>query len=161
MGTPIAIPTAVRAKTRREDRARLVGTIEDERKSVTKIPLGVLSEYVGTYDVGPLGNWTVSVVGDQLAIELADGGGQQRMLAQSDKAFVFPTVGGTVTFGRDAKGVVNHLVLTIVEGDFTAVRKSLRAPMQVGSATAPSWSHLELLGAVRHGEPLEISSPVE
>jgi hypothetical protein len=45
------------------------------------------------------------------------------VIAQTDTAFVFPSVGGTVTFGRDAKGVVTHFLLTIVEGDCTPVRK--------------------------------------
>ena len=76
----------------------------------------------GAYDVGPLGLWTVSVVGDQLAIELSDGGGKQLVIAQTDGLRV-QSVGGTVTFVRDAKGVVTHFLLTIVEGDFTAVRK--------------------------------------
>jgi len=106
-----------------KDRARLVGTVADERKSEQKMAAGVLSQYAGTYDVGPLGKWTVSVVGDQLAIELPDGGGKQIVFSQSDSAFVFPSVGGTVTFVKDAKSVVTHFVLTIVEGDFTAVRQ--------------------------------------
>jgi hypothetical protein len=106
-----------------KDRARLVGRVEDERKSGKTVPVGVLSQYAGTYDVGPLGEWTVSVVGDQLAIELADGGGKQVVFARSDTVFVFPSVGGTVTFVRDSKGAVTHFLLTIVEGDFTAVRK--------------------------------------
>jgi hypothetical protein len=106
-----------------KDRARLVGKVEDDRKSGKKISVAVLSQYAGIYDLGPLGQWTVSVVGDQLAIELADGGGKQVVFAQSDTAFVFPSVGGTVTFVRDSKGVVTHFLLTIVEGDFTAVRK--------------------------------------
>jgi hypothetical protein len=106
-----------------KDRARLVGKVADERKSGKKIPVGVLSDYAGTYDVGPLGNWTASVVGDELAIELSDGGGKQLLFALSETSFVFPSVGGTVTFVRDPKGVVTHFLLTIVEGDFTALRK--------------------------------------
>ena len=45
------------------------------------------------------------------------------VIAQTDTAFVFASVGGTVTFVRDAKGVVTHFLLTIEKGDFTAVRK--------------------------------------
>ena len=106
-----------------KDRGRLVGKVEDERRSGKKVAVSVLSQYAGTYDLGPLGEWKASVVADQLAIELSDGGGKQLVIAQSDTAFLFPSVGGTVTFVRDAKGAVTHFVLTIVEGDFTAVRK--------------------------------------
>ena len=106
-----------------KDRGRLVGKVQDERKSEKKIVPGALSQYAGTYDVGPLGNWTVSIVGDQLAVELSDGGGKQPIFARSDTVFVFPTVGGTLTFVRDSKNVVTHFVLTIVEGDFKADRK--------------------------------------
>src|SRR5215475_2239130 len=38
-----------------KDRARLVGKVADERKDERKVPLNVLSQYAGTYDVGPLG----------------------------------------------------------------------------------------------------------
>ena len=98
-------------------------TIDDEKRSGKKVPVNVLAQYAGSYDRA-LGTWTVSVVGDQLAIELADGGGKQLVFAQSDAAFAFPSVGGTVTFVRESSGAVNSFRLTIVEGDFVAVRKS-------------------------------------
>jgi hypothetical protein len=107
-----------------KDRRRLVGTIDDEKRSGTKVPVNVLAQYAGRYELGPLGTWTVSVVGDQLAIELANGGGKQLVFPQSDTAFAFPSVGGTVTFIRESSGAVNSFRLTIVEGDFVAVRKS-------------------------------------
>jgi hypothetical protein len=106
-----------------KDRARLVGKVADERKDEKKIPVSVLSQYAGTYDVGPLGNWTVSVVGDQLAVDLGTGGGKQSMFARADDVFVLQSSGGTVRFVRDAKNVVTHLVITIVEGDFKAERR--------------------------------------
>ncbi|HKF65961.1 MAG TPA: DUF3471 domain-containing protein, partial [Vicinamibacterales bacterium] len=107
-----------------KDRARLVGRVADERKDERKIPVNVLSQYAGTYDVGPLGNWTVSVVGDQLVVDLGTGGGRQPMFARADDVFMLQSSGGTVTFVRDAKNVVTHLVITIVEGDFKAERKT-------------------------------------
>jgi len=106
-----------------KDRARLVGKVADERKDEKKIPVSALSQYAGTYDVGPLGNWTVSVVGDQLAVDLGTGGGKQSMFARADDVFVLQSSGGTVTFVRDANKVVTHLVITIVEGDFKAERR--------------------------------------
>jgi hypothetical protein len=106
-----------------KDRGRLVGKIADERRTEKKIPASVLSQYEGTYDVGPLGNWNVSVAGSELTIDLGSGGGRQVMFARADDVFVLPSAGGTVTFVRDTKNVVTHLFLTIVEGDFKAERK--------------------------------------
>jgi hypothetical protein len=106
-----------------KDRGHLVGQVQDERKIEKKVAPDLLAKYAGTYDVGPLGTWKVAASGDQLTIELPDGGGKQHVFAQSDSVFVFPSLGGTVAFAKDAKGVVTHLVLTVVEGDFTAPRK--------------------------------------
>jgi hypothetical protein len=107
-----------------KDRGRLVGKVADERKPGKKVPVSVLSQYAGTYDVGPLGSWTVSVVGDELAVDLGTGGGKQVIFPQSDSVFVLQSAGGgTVTFVKDSKNVVTHFLLTIVEGDFKAERK--------------------------------------
>jgi len=106
-----------------KDSKRLVGRVEDEQKSEKKIAAAVLSRYAGKYVVGPLGTWTVSVAGGRLLIELPDGGGALPTVAQSDTVFVFPAVGGRLTFGTDAKGVPSHFVLTIVEGDIKAMRQ--------------------------------------
>src|SRR5258706_15849935 len=64
-----------------KDRRRLVGTISDERKTEKKIPVSVLGQYEGTYDVGPLGNWKVAIVGDNLTVDLGTGGGKQDIFA--------------------------------------------------------------------------------
>lgn len=108
-----------------KDRHKLIGKVADERRREKKLPVSVLSQYAGTYDVGPLGNWTVSVVGDHLAIELGDGGGRQQVFPTSDTVFVFQSTGGTVTFVKDPKrgNAVTHFLLTIVEGDFRGDRK--------------------------------------
>ncbi len=106
-----------------KDRARLIGRIADERKTEPKIPASALSQYSGSYDVGPLGTWTVSVVGDELAVDLGSGGGKQIMFARADDVFVLPSAGGTLTFVKDAKNAVTHFLLTIVEGDFKADRR--------------------------------------
>jgi hypothetical protein len=95
-----------------KDRGKLVGRVADEKRREKKLPVSLLSQYAGTYNVGPLGNWTVSVVGDHLAIELGDGGGKQQVFATADNV-------------RDSKknNAVTHFLLTIVEGDFRADRK--------------------------------------
>jgi len=46
------------------------------------------------------------------------------MFAHAEDVFVLQSSGGTVTFLRDATKVVTHLVITIVEGDFKAERKT-------------------------------------
>ena len=81
-----------------KDCQRLVGRSPKTGGSQAKVSSSVLARYVGIYDVGPLGNWTVSVEGEQLQIELADGGGKQTVVPQSDSLFLFPSTGGTVRF---------------------------------------------------------------
>jgi hypothetical protein len=76
----------------------------------------VLAQYAGNYEVEMLGMWTVSVEGDELMIQMADGGGKQPTIAQSDTVFVFPTVGGSMRFVTDGQGRATHFFLTIVEG---------------------------------------------
>jgi hypothetical protein len=106
-----------------KDRTRLVGKVSDERRQETKVSSAVLARYAGTYVMGPLGEWQVSVAGNDLQIELGDGGGKQTVFPQSDTLFVFPSTGGTVRFVTDDQGVATHLVLTIVEGDMQGERK--------------------------------------
>jgi hypothetical protein len=106
-----------------KDRGRLVGRVADERRMEKKVAVNVLAQYEGTYDVGPLGNWKVAVVASDLTVDLGTGGGRQVMFARADDVFVLPSAGGTITFVKDAKNVVTHLFLTIVEGDFRAERK--------------------------------------
>ena len=106
-----------------KDKHRLVGRVSDERKSAKKVPRAVLAKYAGNYEVEMLGMWTVSVEGDELLIQMADGGGKQPTIAQSDTLFVFPTVGGSMRFVTDGQGRATHFFLTIVEGDLRATRK--------------------------------------
>jgi hypothetical protein len=105
-----------------KDRDRLVGRISDERQSERTVDRAVLAAYTGAYEVGPLGTWQVSVAHDRLQIEMADGGGPQPLVAQSATVFTFPAIGGFLTFVPDATGAT-HFVLTVVEGDFKAMRK--------------------------------------
>jgi hypothetical protein len=107
-----------------KDHARMIGKVQDETKGAKKVAPAILAQYAGVYDTVILGLWTVSASGDQLSVELPDGGGRQPLLPQTDSSFVFPTIGGTIAFGRDdAKGAVTHFILTVVEGDFKAMRK--------------------------------------
>jgi len=73
---------------------------------------------------GPmLGEWIVSVEGDELKIQMDSGGGKQAVVAQSDTVFLYPPIGGTVRFEGDGKGAATGFVVTIVEGDIPATRK--------------------------------------
>jgi hypothetical protein len=105
-----------------KDQQRLVGHVNDERKAGKKVSREVLARYVGTYEVEMLGTWTVSVNGDELQIELGNGGGKQTVFAVSDTLFSFPSTGGTVKFITDGKNPAKELVLTIVEGDIKGTR---------------------------------------
>lgn len=106
-----------------KDRDRLVGRISDERKAEKRVDRAVLAAYTGAYDVGPLGTWVVSLDHDRLQIEMSDGGGPQPVVAQSDTVFTFPATGGFLTFVPASKNTAAHFILTIVEGDFKAMRK--------------------------------------
>ena len=106
-----------------KDRERLVGRVSDDRKASRKVAREILSRYAGTYDVPMLGEWIVSVEGDELKIQMASGGGKQAVVAQSDTVFLYPPIGGTVRFEGDGKGPATGLVVTIVEGDIPATRK--------------------------------------
>jgi len=105
-----------------QDRARLVGTVQDEKKTEKLVPAATLSKYVGTYRMGPMGDFRVSLDRGQLMIALPGGSGREPLFAQSDKDFVFPTLGGLVEFVTGPKGTVTHLLLKIVEGEQRAER---------------------------------------
>jgi hypothetical protein len=106
-----------------KDRERLVGRASDERRSERKVAPAVLAGYTGAYEVGPLGTWQVSLDHDRLHVAMSDGGGPQPVVAQSDTVFTFPAIGGFLTFVPDSKGMATHFILTVVEGDFKAMRK--------------------------------------
>ena len=106
-----------------KDKHRLVGRVSDERKAAKKVSRAVLAQYAGAYEVEMLGTWTVSVEGDELKIEMADGGGKQSTIAQSDTVFMFPPVGGSIRFVTNGQGQATHFFVTIVEGDIKATRK--------------------------------------
>jgi hypothetical protein len=103
-----------------KSKAHMIGLPSDV--SEVKVAPEVLARYVGTYE-GPLGTWKVSRDGARLAIEIADGGGPQPLVAQSATSFSFQAIGGVVAFVADAKGTVSQFVATIVEGEYPFVRK--------------------------------------
>jgi hypothetical protein len=106
-----------------KDRPRLVGRASDDRAASKKVSRDILARYVGVYDVPMLGVWTVSLDGDDLKIEMSDGGGKQGVIPHSDTVFGYPPLGGPVRFVSDDKGQVTGLVITIVEGDIPAKKR--------------------------------------
>ena len=106
-----------------KDRPKLVGRIKDERASEKKIARAVLAGYVGTYEVGPLGTWHVVLDGDDLKIKMSSDGARLPLIPLSDTQFVFQALGGQVRFVPDGTGAAAQMILTVVEGDFPAVRK--------------------------------------
>jgi hypothetical protein len=106
-----------------KDRPKLVGRASEDRKMSTKVPRAILSRYVGVYDVAMLGVWTVSLDGDELKIEMADGGGKQGVIPHSDTVFGYPPIGGPVRFVFDDMGHVTGFVVTVVEGDIPAKKR--------------------------------------
>lgn len=106
-----------------KDRPKLVGRASEDRKASTKVPREILTRYVGVYDVAMLGVWTVSLDGDELKIEMGDGGGKQGVIPHSDTVFGYPAIGGPVRFVSDDKGQVTGFVLTVVEGDIPAKKR--------------------------------------
>jgi hypothetical protein len=106
-----------------KDRPRLVGRASDDRAASKKVSREILSRYVGVYDVALLGVWTVSLEGDELKIEMSDGGGKQGVIPHSDTVFGYPAIGGPVRFVADDKGQVTGFVVTVVEGDLPAKKR--------------------------------------
>ena len=106
-----------------KDRPKLVGRPSDEKANEKRVAPSVLAGYVGSYDFGPLGTWRVSLDGDVLKVQMADGSPRLPLLPQSETHFTIQAVGGSLRFVPDARGVASEMVLTIVEGDFAAMRK--------------------------------------
>jgi hypothetical protein len=122
------------------DVQHIVVTEEDRKKSRTKVTVApeILAKYAGLYElvdhdgrpldrqlkvVEPGGKpmtFTISVAEDHLVVELA-GAGKIPMSTVSETTF--SVAGQPVEFVKDAQGVVTHLVVRQVEGDFRAVRK--------------------------------------
>jgi hypothetical protein len=128
----ITLPMAYQADTdliesvcneNEKDRPKLVGRVSDETANAKTVPRSVLAGYVGSYDVGPLGAWKVSLDGDVLTVQMADGSPRLPLVPQSDTRFMLHAVGGSLRFVPDARGVAPQMILTIVEGDIPAMRK--------------------------------------
>jgi hypothetical protein len=105
--------------------AHHVGKLSDDKKFAVKVAPQILSKYVGAYlakavdGPGQMVNFNVTLSGDTLSMDI-DGKDKQEMIPLSDE--LFSVVGIRVNFVKE-KDAVTHLILHMVEGDMTAVKK--------------------------------------
>ena len=111
-----------------KDRARLVGTLSDDRKNAVKVAPAILATYVGTYEFhSPREPERVTMVvnvtmdKDELSIDFG-GAGRMPLFSLSDTLFS----GGGVRawFVADEKGKVTELVAETVEGQLKGTRRT-------------------------------------
>jgi len=122
------------------DVQHIVVTEEDRKKIRTKVIVApeILAKYAGVYEMvdhdgrpldrqgkvvepgGKSMTFNISVAEDHLVLELF-GAGKIPMLTESETTF--SVAGQPVQFVKNDQGVVTHLVLRQVEGDFRAIRK--------------------------------------
>jgi hypothetical protein len=123
------------------DVQHIVVTEEDRKKNRTKVTVApeILAKYAGVYELvdhdgrpldregkvvqpgGKQMTFTISVAEDHLMLELF-GAGKIPMSTESETTF--SVAGQPVEFVKDAQGIVTHMVVRQVEGDFRAIRKS-------------------------------------
>ena len=95
----------------------------------------MLSTFSGTYDVtsgsasGVLRLWVgkafvVTLVGDQLMLQLPGNKIGSQLVPISDSHFVFVGGGAEIAFIKNADGVVTEMVFEIAEGGTRAARKN-------------------------------------
>jgi hypothetical protein len=104
------------------DRPHLVGKASDEK--IVKIDPGILSKYVGSYELkvpesGLIVVFAVTLSGDGLV--LGGVGPSTPLKPLSETEFTGP--GGNLNFVTDDTGAVTHLIFHAVEGNYDAVRK--------------------------------------
>jgi hypothetical protein len=122
------------------DVQHIVVTEADRKKSRTKVTVApeILTKYTGVYEMvdhdgrpvdrggkvvepgGKSMTFTVGLTEDHLVIELPDAG---KIPMQTESETTFLVAGQPIEFVKNDQGVVTHLVLRQVEGDFRAVRK--------------------------------------
>jgi hypothetical protein len=122
------------------DVQHIVVTEADRKKSRTKVTVApeILAKYAGVYEMvdhdgrpvdrqgkvvepgGKSMTFNVSLAEDHLVIELFEAG---KIPLKTESETTFSAAGQPVEFVKDAQGVVTHLVIHQVEGDFRAIRK--------------------------------------
>ena len=107
-------------------RPHLIGTADDDRKQQVQVEAGVLARYAGTYRFPPFFpgdkpiHVTIAPKDGVLAVEIERG---PTITAIPTSPTKFLAQGVALEFmAPDAKGIVNEVVVTIVEGDFKGIR---------------------------------------
>jgi hypothetical protein len=109
-----------------KDHARLVGKASDEKKNAVKVARQVLARYVGSYEFRSTEDpdmviaVNVTMTGDELFLDLG-GKDPQEMIPLSETTF--STFGARLEFVMNQKGLVDHALFRIVEGDLKGVPK--------------------------------------
>ena len=110
-----------------KDRARLVGTLSDDRKNAVKVAPAILAKYVGAYEFHARTDpqrvimvVNVTMQDDELSIDFG-GSGRRPLISLAENLFS----GGGVRawFVMDEKGAVTELVAETVEGQMKGTRK--------------------------------------
>jgi CubicO group peptidase (beta-lactamase class C family) len=96
--------------------------LPSERKEITLAPK-ILEQYVGTYELAPKINMTITLEGGQLISQIS-GQGKVPLFATSETKFFPKVVDAEIEFGKDDKGAVAYLVLHQGGRDMQAPRTS-------------------------------------
>lgn len=81
--------------------------LTSDRKEMTP-PAAILAGYVGTYELAPKVNMTITLAGNQLMGQLS-GQGKLPLFAQNESLFFLKVVDAQIEFGKDDKGA--YLIL--------------------------------------------------
>jgi CubicO group peptidase (beta-lactamase class C family) len=93
----------------RDTSAKRVSDAVAERREIA-VPVEALRQFVGTYELRPGVDLTVTVVANQLTL-MPTGQAPDALFAESENRFFSRRVDAQIEFVRDASGVVTHLVL--------------------------------------------------
>jgi CubicO group peptidase (beta-lactamase class C family) len=106
--------------------------LPSERKEIT-LSRDALSKYVGSYEIAPTANMTISLDGSQLRGQIA-GQPALPLFAESETSFFLKAVDAQIEFVRDPQGAVTHLVLHQGGRD----QKAMRLPERTEITVAPA-----------------------
>jgi hypothetical protein len=108
------------------DHSHLVGKASDDKQKKVNVAPEILKTYVGLYEFKPPTHpedpipIDISMEGSQLKVALS-GGAKYTLTAVSDAKFFFE--GAHLEFVKGESGVITHMLIQTVEGDFKAPRK--------------------------------------
>lgn len=86
---------------------------DDKKAPIGKVDSKTFDDFVGEYEVDPVGVLIVTHEGDKLFAEPREGGSKEELLPQDDGSFSVTNVGAKIKFTRDDKGKVIEIVVTL------------------------------------------------